>query len=74
MPAGLAPRASVAISGETPSGAPCVSRTFRVTTANSQRDVFVAFQDRSVLFSSFSTSLPWQPGSTYDYLYGVGLK
>ncbi len=48
--------------------------TFRLTTANSQRDVFVTFQDRSVLFSSFSTSLPWQPGNTYDYLYGVGLK
>jgi hypothetical protein len=48
--------------------------TFRVTTANSQRDVFVTFQDRSVLFSSFSTSLPWQSSNTYDYLYGVGLK
>jgi len=48
--------------------------TFRVTTANSQRDVFVTFQGRSVLFSSFSTSLPWQSSNTYDYLYGVGLK
>ncbi len=48
--------------------------TFRVTTANSQRDVFVTFQDRSVMFSSFRTVLPVQPGSTYDYLYGVGLK
>jgi hypothetical protein len=48
--------------------------TFRVVTANSQRDVFVTFQDRSVLFSSFSASLPWQAGNTYDYLYGVGLK
>jgi len=48
--------------------------TFHVTTANSQRDVFVTFQNRSVLFSSFSTSLPWQPANTYDYLYGVGLK
>ncbi len=27
--------------------------TFRITTANSQRDVFVTFQDKSVLFSSF---------------------
>jgi len=48
--------------------------TFRVITANSQRDVFVTFQDKSVLFSSFSTVLPVAPGSTYDYLYGVGLK
>ena len=48
--------------------------TFRVTTANSQRDVFVTFQNRSVLFSSFSTPLPWQQSNTYDYLYGVGLK
>ena len=48
--------------------------TFRVATANSQQDVFVTFQGRSLLFSSFSTSLPWQPGNTYDYVYGVGLK
>jgi hypothetical protein len=31
--------------------------TFRITTASSQRDVFVTFQDKSVLFSSFSTVL-----------------
>jgi hypothetical protein len=48
--------------------------TFRVTTANSQRDVFVSFMDRAILFSSFKTGLPWGSGNTYDYLYGVGLK
>ena len=48
--------------------------TFRVTTLNSQRDVFVSFQGQSILFSSFSSALPWVSGDTYDYLYGVGLK
>jgi len=48
--------------------------TFRVTTASSQRDVFVSFMDRSILFSSFKANLPWGSGNTYDYLYGVGLK
>ena len=48
--------------------------TFRVTTANSQQDVFVTFMDRAVLFSSFTAQLPWGGGNTYDYLYGVGLK
>ncbi len=48
--------------------------TFRITTANSQQDVFVTFMDRAVLFSSFTATLPWGGGNTYDYLYGVGLK
>lgn len=49
--------------------------TFRVTTATSQQDVFVTFVKNAVVFSSFSSSLPWTPSnSTYDYLYGVGLK
>jgi hypothetical protein len=48
--------------------------TFRVTTATSQRDVFVTFMDRAILFSSFKGTLPWSYTNTYDYLYGVGLK
>lgn len=48
--------------------------TFRVNTTSSQRDVFVTFMDRGVLFSSFKANLPWGPSSTYDYLYGVGLR
>jgi len=48
--------------------------TFRVSTANSQQDVFVTFMDRAVLFSSFKATLPWSSGNTYDYPYGVGLK
>ena len=48
--------------------------TFRVTTATSQRDVFVTFMDRAILFSSFKAALPWSSSNTYDYLYGVGLK
>jgi hypothetical protein len=48
--------------------------TFRVSTANSQQDVFVTFMGRAVLFSSFTANLPWGSGNTYDYLYGVGLK
>jgi hypothetical protein len=49
--------------------------TFRITTANSQQDVFISFMDRALLFSSFSANLPWTPGvGTYNYMYGVGLK
>lgn len=48
--------------------------TFRITTANSQQDVFVTFVDHALLFSSFTEVLPVAPGNTYDYLYGVGLK
>jgi hypothetical protein len=48
--------------------------TFRLTTATSQRDVFVTFMDRAILFSSFKGTLPWSYTNTYDYLYGVGLK
>jgi hypothetical protein len=48
--------------------------TFRVISAGSRQDVFVTFVDRAVLFSSFTTSLPVQPGNSYDYFYGVGLK
>jgi hypothetical protein len=49
--------------------------TFRVTTANSQQDVFVTFVKNAVVFSTFSAALPWNAGNgTYDYQYGVGLK
>jgi hypothetical protein len=49
--------------------------TFRVTNSTSQQDVFVTFVQNAVVFSSFSANLPWAPGnSTYNYLYGVGLK
>ena len=48
--------------------------TFRVTTQNSQRDVFVAFMDHTILFASFTGVLPASQSNPYDYLYGVGLK
>jgi len=48
--------------------------TFRVTTLNSQRDVFVAFMDHTILFASFTGVLPVSQSNAYDYLYGVGLK
>jgi hypothetical protein len=48
--------------------------TVRVKTANSLQDVFLAFQGRAVLFSSFSGSLPANSGNAYDYFYGVALK
>ncbi len=48
--------------------------TFRVTTANSQQDVFVAFMDHAILFASFTGQLPASQSNPYDYLYGVGLK
>jgi hypothetical protein len=42
--------------------------TFRITTGNSQQDVFVTFVDRAVLFSSFKTALPLSASNPYDYL------
>ncbi len=48
--------------------------TFRITTASEQQDVFVTFQNNSLLFASFSTALPLNPGNSYDYLYGVGIR
>jgi hypothetical protein len=48
--------------------------TFRVTTLNSQQDVFVTFVDHAVLFSSFTGAIPAAQGNTYNYMYGVGLK
>jgi len=48
--------------------------TFRVATASFQQDAFVGFQDGEVLFSSFKAGRPWKTGTTYDYLYGVGLR
>lgn len=48
--------------------------TFRVSGANSHTDRFVGFMNRGVLVSSFNARLPWKPGGTYDYLYGIGLR
>jgi hypothetical protein len=48
--------------------------TFRVSTPTSQQDVFLTFQGRAVLFSSFRGTLPFDPSNTYDYLYGVAVK
>lgn len=54
---------------------PCFGMfTFRTATAASQQDVFVSFQGKAAIFSSFTIPLPVQPGSTYAYFYGVGLK
>jgi hypothetical protein len=48
--------------------------TFRVSTANSQQDVFVTFMNHTILFASFTGVLPANGSNPYDYLYGVGLK
>lgn len=48
--------------------------TFRLAQANFRQDVFAAFADHAVVFSSFRAALPWNAQKTYDYLYGVGLK
>jgi hypothetical protein len=48
--------------------------TFRISTASSEQDVFVTFMGRAVIFASLKVPLPMQQASTYDYLYGVGLK
>jgi hypothetical protein len=48
--------------------------TFRVTTPTTQQDVFVTFQNKAVLFSSYK-SLPSVSGANYyNYFYGVALK
>jgi hypothetical protein len=48
--------------------------TFQLTTGSSQQDVFVAFINQALLFSSFTAALPVGQSSTYNYLYGVGLQ
>jgi hypothetical protein len=48
--------------------------TFRSTTSTTQQDVFVTFQGRAVLFSSFTAKRPQNPSNTYDYFYGVAMK
>jgi hypothetical protein len=45
-------------------GDPCGLFTFRVTTGNSQQGVFLTFQGRAVLFSSFPSKLPEDPSNT----------
>lgn len=53
---------------------PCFGMfTFRVTTGSSQEDVFMTFQGRAVLFSSFKQPVPASGSSSYDYFYGVAL-
>jgi len=47
---------------------------FRFAQSNFRQEVFAAFTDRTILFSSFRATLPRKPRETYDYLYGVGLK
>ena len=48
--------------------------TLRITTASSQQDVFVSFEGKAVIFSSFATALPVAGYAPYTYFYGVGLK
>ena len=48
--------------------------TFRITTASSRQDVFVAFMDHTILFASFTGVVPLSQSNPYGYLYGVGLK
>jgi hypothetical protein len=54
---------------------PCYGMfTIRIASGSSQQDLFATFQGNAVIFSSFATALPAQPGGTYDYFYGLGLK
>ena len=48
--------------------------TFRLTTANLQQGVFLTFIERSVLFSSFTATLPWERVTHTATFKGVGLK
>lgn len=72
----LAPVADCAyLQGAGKLGDPCHGLfTSRIITANSQRDVFVAFLDGSLIFSAFTCPQPSDGSSQYDYFYGVGLK
>jgi hypothetical protein len=45
--------------------------TFRVVGQNTQKDVFVTFMDKAMLFASFTGQTN---SGMYDYLYGVALK
>jgi hypothetical protein len=36
--------------------------------------VFVTFQGKAVIFSSFQTGLPLVQNGVYEYFYGVGSK
>jgi hypothetical protein len=54
---------------------PCYGMfTFRMSTGGVQQDVFVSFQGKAVVFSSFQTGLPIGTYAPYTYYYGVGLK
>jgi hypothetical protein len=56
---------------------PCFGMfTIRITTGNSQQDVFVSFQGNAVIFASFKTALPFQTNGNaiYTYFYGVGVS
>jgi hypothetical protein len=48
--------------------------TVRITTTNSQQDVFMGFQGNTIIFSSYESALPFAQGNPYNYFYGVGLK
>jgi hypothetical protein len=48
--------------------------TLRTTTANSRQDVFVQFEGKAMIFSSFETKLPIAGYAPYNYFYGVALK
>jgi hypothetical protein len=48
--------------------------TFRMSSSGIQQDVFVSFQSKAVIFSSFQTALPIAGYAPYTYYYGVGLK
>ena len=47
----------------------------RATSGSSRQDFFISFLQGAVLFSSFRSDVPADPGtSTYDYFYGSALK
>jgi hypothetical protein len=48
--------------------------SFRMTTATTQQDVYVGFQGKSVIFSSFKSAIAREYDQPYDYFYGVALR
>lgn len=48
--------------------------TFRLTTANTQQDVFMTFLNQAVLFSSYKSVASVGNNNMYNYFYGVALK
>lgn len=48
--------------------------TLRIATGGTHQDVFCAFLNGAVLFSSFTTATPLAQSNPYDYFYGCAVR